>query len=102
MMRSSGLALLACLLLTCCAYPTGETLQGGERGSLLFRSAPLEASIIVDGKLMGSVGDSQKKNGDIRLTSGSHKVQLVLGGKTLMDRTVYVDNGAKVILDAGS
>jgi len=56
----------------------------------------------VDGKLMGSVGDSQKKNGDIRLTSGSHKVQLVLGGKTLMDRTVYVDNGAKVILDAGS
>ena len=102
MMRRTGLALLACLLLTCCAYPSGETLQGGERGNLVFRSAPAEASIMVDGKFLGSVGDSQKKNGEILLTSGSHKVQLVLGGRTLMDRTVYVDNGAKVILDAGS
>lgn len=102
MMKRSLLALLACLFLTCCAYPSGETLQGGERGSLIFRAAPAQASIIVDGRLMGAVADSQKKNGDIKVTPGSHRVQLLLGGRALMDRTVYVDNGAKVILDAGT
>ena len=102
MMSRTGPALLFCLSLTCCAYPTGETLQGGDRGSLIVRSAAIQASIIVDGKPMGSVADSQKKNGDLKLTPGSHKVQIVVDGRTVLDRTVYVDSGAKVILDAGS
>jgi hypothetical protein len=102
MIRKLALVCLSAASLSACAYPSTEEFQGGPEGRLIVRSGPSLASVFVDGKLVGSVAETQTVKGAVKLPSGAHKIRVVLGGETLLDRTVYVDNGAKVILDVGS
>jgi hypothetical protein len=101
MMRKIALVALAAGFLGACAYPSTEEFQGGPEGRLIVRSGPGDALVVVDGKAVGTVAASQSAKGQIKLNSGAHKVQVTSGGQTLLDRTIYVDNGAKVIVDAG-
>jgi hypothetical protein len=83
------------LFLAGCAYPTSQTEQGIGPGQFYFPDAPAGAHIMLDGADAGLVGafDAQRP---LFVSPGTHRVAVLSGGTTLIDKKYYVNSGTKV------
>lgn len=95
-------ALLFTALLTlsaCIQYPTQESGSVDTRPSITFQvSTSLDATVLVDGQAMGKVADFQLGTAQLRLVSGTHRVQVMQGSSVLFDETVYLGDGVNKTL----
>ncbi|HEX4583470.1 MAG TPA: hypothetical protein VH183_01490 [Burkholderiaceae bacterium] len=53
----------------------------------------LGAQVLVDGQMVGKVGDYLDGRNAVRVLSGNHAVQVVAGGQVLLDEKVYLGDG---------
>ena len=80
-----------------CAYPNTQIEQGADKGLLIFSSVAADARVILDGQDAGSAASYQGKNA-LAVRPGTHRVVLMRGTTTLLDKKYYVDAGAKVVV----
>jgi hypothetical protein len=79
--------------------PQTETFQGGDHGGLVFPDAPAGAEVQLDGRAIGPASNYVKANHSLSVSGGAHSVRVSLAGTVLIDRRVYVDNGALVRIE---
>lgn len=82
-------------LLAGCAYPQSRTDQGTEAGYLYFPGAPADARVLVDGSDAGAAGAFDGKQ-VLSVPQGTHRVELVAAGRSLLNKRYYVNAGARV------
>lgn len=82
-------------LLAGCAYPQSRTDQGAEAGYLYFPGAPVDARVIVDGSDAGAAGAFDGKQ-VLSIPQGTHRVELVAAGRSILNKRYYVNSGARV------
>ena len=84
-------------LLAGCTYPSSRTDQGAEPGYLFFPNAPADARVIVDGSDAGAASTFTGKQ-VLSVPQGTHRVELVAGGRSLLNKRYYVNAGARVAI----
>ena len=85
-----GCVLVAFVLLQACTYPSTQTVRSDERPSIAVEGAPLGSVLEVDGIGHGDASYWNGKPDRLLVEPGSHNVRVVLDGKVLLERTVYV------------
>ncbi|MEH6490225.1 PEGA domain-containing protein [Hyphomonas oceanitis] len=78
------------MVVTGCAYPTTETVQGGESSAIYFESFPAEATVIVDGQTAGTVGDYDGGANTLAVPPGTHEVVISQNGTVIHNKKVFV------------
>ncbi|MBU2605324.1 MAG: hypothetical protein KKC43_05475 [Alphaproteobacteria bacterium] len=73
-----------------CAYPTTETVQGGESSAIYFQSFPADAVVMVDGQSAGTVGDFDGGANTLAVLPGTHEVVISQNGTVIHNKTVFV------------
>lgn len=81
---SAGLAVAGC------AYPTTETVQGGESSAIYFQSFPADAIVMVDGQSAGTVGDFDGGANTLAVLPGTHEVVISQNGTVIHNKKVFV------------
>ena len=81
-----------------CTYPNGKVTRVENRPAIAIEGAPIGAFLEVDGV---NHGDAIAYNGDpntLLVEPGSHKVRVLVDGKVLLSRDLYLANGETRIL----
>jgi|AntAceMinimDraft_11_1070367.scaffolds.fasta_scaffold03809_2 hypothetical protein len=78
------------IVLTGCAYPTTETVQGGESSAIYFQSFPADAIVTVDGQSAGTVGDFDGGANTLAVLPGTHEVIISQNGTVIHNKKVFV------------
>jgi hypothetical protein len=81
-----------------CAYPTSETIQGGQESAMYFDGFPESAQVYVNGTAIGSVSEFNGVDATLAVPSGTHSVTIIAGATELFNEKVYVgrDSALKV------
>lgn len=98
--RSASLALLApttvLALVACVQMPTEKRGVADLRAQLSFQlrsDRARRAIVIVDGLESGRAVDYAEGEAALRVLPGTHRLQLVAEGATLLDERIYVGDG---------
>ena len=89
----------ATLMLSACALPQTDTFQGGDHGRLIFPDAPAGAELVLDGQAVGPASSYANAGHSLSVSGGAHSVRVSVAGTVLVNRRVYVDNGALVRIE---
>lgn len=73
-------------------YPSREVSQGAAPATLSVMNAPQGARIILDGREVGIVGQTQ----GVPVSVGRHQVTIESGGQQIHSQAVFVSAGARV------
>jgi hypothetical protein len=90
----SACLMVGALAVSGCAYPVGETFQGGTTSALSLEGLPLDALVYVDGASVGTARDWSGKV--IAVSPGTHRVSVQQGGQAVVDREFYVGRESTV------
>jgi hypothetical protein len=91
-----GVSIIAiAALLAGCSYPSSQTDQGQKQGSLFFPNAVPGAHAYVDGADVGFASAYDGKT-VLGVVPGTHRVEIRGASGTLLQKTYYVDAGARV------
>lgn len=94
LLTTSVLSLFLSLFLLGCGMPT-ETLKAvGNEGLLKIVAEPSSAEVYVDGNFIGKAHDFNGNPGLLRLTHGTHTIELKKDGYQPYTRRVFVGNEA--------
>lgn len=88
----------AALVLSACAYPVSEVVQGGAESALSLSALPPQAVVSVDGRVVGTASDYSGKV--LAVVPGTHHVVVTIGGTVTVDRNVYVGRQSTVSIVA--
>lgn len=78
------------LSLVACASPQGSVVQGGSESAIFFDSFPAEATVSLNGKRIGLVGDYDGVEQTLAVPAGTHTVQISNAGDIIYNKKVYV------------
>ena len=82
-------------LLAGCNYPNSQTEQGQKQGSFFFPNAVPGAHVYVDSADAGLASTYDGK-AVLGVAPGTHRVEIRGASGTLLQKTYYVDAGARV------
>lgn len=89
MMRRVFLGALA-LGLAACAYPVSETTQGSQTSAIYFEAFPPNASVSVNGVVVGVIADFDGAQQTLAVPEGTNTILVRDGQRTLFDKRVFV------------
>lgn len=81
-----------------CAYPASELRVPDDRPSLAIRGAPHDAILYVDGLAMGAAQQYNGKESALLLEPGTHKIEVLSKGKTLLQEKIFLGGGEQKTL----
>lgn len=82
-----------------CAYPTSELRVKDDRPSLAIQGASPDAILYVDGLAMGAAQQYNGKESALLLEPGTHKIEVVSKGKTLLQEKIFLGGGEQKTLN---
>ena len=82
------------MALTACAYPHSSIEQGRAPGRFVVVDAPAGASILIDGRVVGT--RSAEKSDSFLAEPGTHQVEERFQGRVLLRRPYSIDPGATI------
>ena len=91
------LSLLLILVLLGCGTPKEATIGVGNEGAMRIVCSPGDAEVFIDGASMGEVNRYDGKPGYIKLSSGTHKVEIKKEGYVSYSRDVYSSKSLQTI-----
>jgi hypothetical protein len=80
-----------------CGTPKEATLGVGNEGTLRILCEPSDAKVFVDGVSMGEANRYDGKPGYIKLSSGTHKIEIKKEGYDPYIREVYASQSLQTI-----
>jgi hypothetical protein len=81
------------LLALACADPVSVTRAVDDRPRILVRDVPTGATLYLDGKPQGAAAGFAGKPGVLLVEPGTHLVEVKLGERLLLSRTVFLGGG---------
>jgi len=97
MNKSIFLFLISVFVLMGCGTPREATIGVGNEGALKIVCDPSDAEVSIDGVSMGEANRYDGKPGYIKLSSGTHKVELKKEGYAPYFREVYSSKSLQTI-----
>ena len=79
-----------------CAYPVTKVEQGAAASTLYIVAPPAGAQLVVDGAAAGLASTFDGRPNVLSVAPGSHTIEIVDGGTTVLRRAVYVGVGAQL------
>ena len=96
-MYRSLLLLITLFLFAGCSYPRTDVDAVDSRPTLVFKNAPKEAIVYIDGIPMGKAATYNGNPKVLAVLPGTHEVILLLGDTPLLQQTIYVESENKTI-----
>lgn len=87
------ICLIAVLLLSACALPESAVKTGSLRPTLAIKGAPVDATLVVDGLVMGRAAKFDGMPNTLLLEEGVHQVEIKQGGSVLHSEKTVISNG---------
>jgi len=97
MRKSILLLLITIFVMLGCGTPREATIGIGNEGALRIVCNPGNAEVFVDGVSMGEVNRYDGKPGYIKLSSGTHKIEIKKEGYAPYTREVYSSKSLQTI-----
>ena len=97
-MMERGLFFAVLLVLGGCAMPVEQVQTLDERPTVLVRGTTAGARMMVDGLDVGAVVGAHGLPQAIRITSGTHVVEVMDGGRTVIRERLFVSGGVLTTL----
>ncbi|HHT9146992.1 MAG TPA: PEGA domain-containing protein [Candidatus Wunengus sp. YC61] len=97
MKNSILLSLVLILVLMGCGTPKEATIGVGNEGAIKIVCNPADAEVFIDGASMGEVNRYDGNPGYIKLSSGTHKVEIKKEGYAPYSRDVYSSKSLQTI-----
>jgi hypothetical protein len=91
------------LLLSACAVPDSTVKTGSVRPTLLIKGAPADATLLVDGLVMGPASQFNGEPNTLLIEEGVHQVQIKQGNTIIHSEKAAVSNGESrtITINAG-
>jgi len=83
-------------LAACGGLPKHAEVRVEQASMLVFQGGPSGASVVIDGK---EVAKLTNKDTTVQIQDGSRQVKVLSGSNTLYERTVFIQDGTKKIID---
>ncbi|CAN5311420.1 hypothetical protein BH10PSE4_BH10PSE4_17040 [soil metagenome] len=93
------IALALAFALAGCAYPVTTVEQGSASAVLFVPTAPLDASLLVDGVIVGQAASFDGKRTVLPVQPGKRHVVVRGASGVLFDKYIYVGAGSKVAVE---
>lgn len=89
-LRSATSILFLAGTLAACTYPSTTVQSVDARPRLAFANASPTASLLVNDVMVGPAAAYDGKTNVLRLTSGTHKVEVRDGGRVIYSQQIYL------------
>ncbi len=97
MKKAVFVSLVLVFILLGCGTPREATIGVGNEGALKILCNPSDAEVFIDGVSMGETNRYDGKPGYIKLSSGTHKIEIKKEGYAPYSRDVYASHSLQTI-----
>lgn len=90
------MSLITCVLCSC-SMPNTSVRTVDDRPTLLFKGAPENAVLFVDGLNMGSANEYNGEPKTLTVEPGTHVVRITINQNVIFEQRVFVESSLKTI-----
>lgn len=85
------------IMIIACAAPRTSVKTDDQSGTMVFKVKPSYATISVDGKEVGKAREYDGKNAVLKLSPGTHQIQISAEGYKGHNQKVYLSDTQEII-----